>query len=91
MHTSNNPRIIVGITGASGIVYGVRALELLRDLNVETHLILSPAAEVTLAHESDMKVADVKSLADVVHRHHDLAAGPLFRVIPDNGDAGGAV
>lgn len=76
MHTSNNPRIIVGITGASGIVYGVRALELLRDLNVETHLILSPAAEVTLAHESDMKVADVKSLADVVHRHHDLAAAP---------------
>lgn len=70
------PRIIVGITGASGIVYGIRSLEILRDLDVETHLILSPAAEVTLAHECDSKVADVKALADVVHRHHDLAAPP---------------
>ncbi|EKV26472.1 3-polyprenyl-4-hydroxybenzoate carboxy-lyase UbiX [Caenispirillum salinarum AK4] len=76
MYTSEKPRIIVGITGASGIVYGLRTLEILRDLEVETHLILSPAAEVTLAHECDVKVADIKALADVVHRHHDLAAPP---------------
>ncbi|WP_404378652.1 UbiX family flavin prenyltransferase [Caenispirillum salinarum] len=76
MYTSEKPRIIVGITGASGIVYGLRTLEILRDLDIETHLILSPAAEVTLAHECDVKVADIKALADVVHRHHDLAAPP---------------
>jgi 4-hydroxy-3-polyprenylbenzoate decarboxylase len=76
MNSSEKPRIIVGITGASGIVYGLRTLEILRALNVETHLILSPAAEVTLAHECETKVADVKALADVVHRHHDLAAPP---------------
>lgn len=76
MSSCKKPRIIVGITGASGIVYGLRTLEILRDLDVETHLILSPAAEVTLAHECDVKVNDVKALADVVHRHHDLAAAP---------------
>lgn len=69
-------RLIVGISGASGIVYGVRLLQVLRELPVESHLIMSRSAEVTLAHESDLKVADVHALADVVHAHADMAAAP---------------
>ncbi|MFP6758976.1 MAG: UbiX family flavin prenyltransferase [Alphaproteobacteria bacterium] len=67
-------RLIVGISGASGTIYGVRLLELLAPLSVETHLVISRAAEVTLAHETDFKVADVKALADVCHGADDLAA-----------------
>lgn len=76
MNSIEKPRLVVGITGASGIIYGIRALEILRGMGVETHLIMSQSAEVTLAHECAAKVSDVKALADVVHRHGDLAAGP---------------
>lgn len=76
MNNPTRPRVIVGITGASGIIYGIRMLEILRRLDVETHLVMSDAAEVTLAHESDLKVAQVRALADVFHRHGDLAAAP---------------
>ncbi len=69
-------RMIVGISGATGVVYGIRLLETLRDLGVESHLIMTRTAEVTLAYESDLKVADVHALADVVHRWDDLAAAP---------------
>jgi 4-hydroxy-3-polyprenylbenzoate decarboxylase len=69
-------RLIVGISGASGIVYGVRLLAALRDLGIETHLIMSASAEVTLAHETDLKLAQVRGLASVVHPVGDLAAGP---------------
>lgn len=67
-------RLIVGISGASGIVYGVRLLSALRTLGVETHLIMSRSAEVTLAYELDMKVADIQALADVVHPIGDIGA-----------------
>ena len=67
-------RLIVGISGASGVIYGVRALELLRGSGIETHLVMSRAAEVTLAYETDLKVADVQVLADVVHPIHDIGA-----------------
>lgn len=67
-------RLIVGISGASGIAYGIRMLEILRPLAVETHLVLSRSAEVTLAHETGLKVADVRALADVVHAPQDIAA-----------------
>ncbi|HYD68993.1 UbiX family flavin prenyltransferase [Azospirillum sp.] len=67
-------RLIVGISGASGVVYGVRMLETLRRLGVETHLVMSRSAEVTLALETDWKVADVRTLADVAHRIDDVAA-----------------
>jgi 4-hydroxy-3-polyprenylbenzoate decarboxylase len=67
-------RLIVGITGASGIAYGVKLLELLRALPVETHLVMSRSAEVTLAYETGLKVAEVKALAQVVHANDDLAA-----------------
>jgi len=67
-------RLIVGISGASGVVYGIRMLEALRRLGVETHLVMSRSAEVTLALETDWKVADVRKLADVAHRIDDVAA-----------------
>ncbi len=67
-------RIIIGISGASGIVYGLRLLEALADTPIETHLVMTKPAEVTLATESDRKVADVHALADVVHRADDIGA-----------------
>lgn len=67
-------RLIVGISGASGVIYGVRLLRALKPLPVETHLVMTRTAEVTLAHETDLKVADVRRLADAVHRIDDLAA-----------------
>lgn len=67
-------RLIVGISGASGVIYGVRLLELLRPLPIETHLVISRAAEVALAAETDLKPAAVRALADVVHAIGDIAA-----------------
>ena len=68
-------KIIIGISGASGVIYGVRALEQLaqRD-DVEAHLILSDGAALNLAVETDYKPEQVKALADVVHRNNNLAA-----------------
>lgn len=68
------PRLIIGLSGASGVVYGVRLLKILRPMAVETHLVMTRAAEVTLAHETDLKVQDVRDLADEVHGVADLAA-----------------
>jgi flavin prenyltransferase len=67
-------RLIVGISGASGVIYGARLLELLRPLPVETHLVMSRSAEVTLALETELKPADLRARADVVHAIGDLAA-----------------
>lgn len=78
------PRLIVGISGASGVIYGIRLLQALRPLPVETHLIMSRTAEVTLAHETDFKVKQVQALADHVYAVTDLAAPPSsgsFRTI----------
>jgi flavin prenyltransferase len=71
---TDKPRLIVGISGASGAVYGVRLLELLRQCGVETHLIMSRAARITLAYETNLKVSDVEKLASVVHSHDDIGA-----------------
>ena len=67
-------RLIVGISGASGVIYGVRLLELLRETDVETHLVMSKSAEVTLAYETDYKPKDVKALASVNHPATDIGA-----------------
>jgi 4-hydroxy-3-polyprenylbenzoate decarboxylase len=67
-------RLVVGITGASGVVYGLRTLDALRDLGVESHLVLSKSAALTLAQETDLSVADVNAKADVVHRAADVGA-----------------
>ena len=64
----------MGISGASGVIYGVRLLEALKTLPVETHLVMTRTAEVTLAHETDLKVAAVRKLADVAYKIDDLAA-----------------
>src|ERR1700756_5636380 len=67
-------RLIIGISGASGVIYGVRLLQLLRNAGVETHLVMTRAAEVTFAHATNLKIADVKAIADVCHRVDDMAA-----------------
>jgi 4-hydroxy-3-polyprenylbenzoate decarboxylase len=67
-------RIIVGISGASGVVYGVRLLGLLRRLDVESHLVMTRAAELTLAYETDLKAAQVQALASHVHPVGDIGA-----------------
>jgi 4-hydroxy-3-polyprenylbenzoate decarboxylase len=66
--------MVVGITGASGTIYGIRLLEELRVLGVESHLVMSKAAELTLAYESDLKPRDVRELADHVHAVNNVAA-----------------
>lgn len=69
------PRLIIAITGASGTVFGVEALRLLRRLGThETHLILSPAAIRTLREETDIPLDEVKALADAVHSFRDIGA-----------------
>ena len=68
------PRLIVGISGASGVIYGARLLELLHELPVETHLVVSRSAEVALALETDVKPADLRARAGVVHAIGDMAA-----------------
>lgn len=67
-------RLIVGITGASGAIFGVRTLEALQSLGVETHLVLSKWARSTLAHETKYSVEQVESLASAVHRHDNQGA-----------------
>lgn len=70
----NRPCLVVGISGASGAIFGIRALELLRPLPVETHLVLSATAEITVAQETRFTAAQVWAMADVVHASQDLAA-----------------
>jgi len=65
---------VVGISGASGVIYGIRLLQILRELPVETHLVISKSAEITLAYETEFKVAQVKALAHHCHNIGDMAA-----------------
>jgi 4-hydroxy-3-polyprenylbenzoate decarboxylase len=68
-------RLIVGISGASGVIYGIRALQVLREIpDIETHLVLSPSAKRTILEETDWTCEAVESLADVVHSHKDIGA-----------------
>lgn len=67
-------RLIVGITGASGVIYGIRMLQMLRDTSFETHLVMSKSADLTLQYETDLKRADVEALADEVHAPGNVAA-----------------
>jgi len=68
-------RIIVGVSGSSGVIYGIRLLEALKKFSdAKIHLILSPAAEDNIRIETDYKVEDVRALADVRHKHTNLAA-----------------
>ena len=68
-------RLIVAITGASGVIYGIRALEILRKIkDIESHVILSPSAARTIAEETDYAIDAVKKLADVIYNHKDIGA-----------------
>ena len=68
-------RLIVGVTGASGVIYGIRLLEVLRDYpDLETHLVLSKPAERTIVEETSYRVPDVKAMASVVHPVTDIGA-----------------
>jgi 4-hydroxy-3-polyprenylbenzoate decarboxylase len=67
-------RLVVGISGASGVIYGVRALEALKRAGIETHLVMTRSAELTLAYETKLKVREVRALAGVVHRADDVGA-----------------
>lgn len=71
---TNNPRLIIGISGSSGIIYGIRLLQVLQKLPIETHLVISKAGQLTRAYETQMSAAELKALADVYHPCTDLTA-----------------
>jgi 4-hydroxy-3-polyprenylbenzoate decarboxylase len=71
---SNSKRLIVGITGATGIIYGVRLLELLRQTDVETHLVVSRAGDLTRAHELGISAKQLRELASVTYPIDDIGA-----------------
>jgi flavin prenyltransferase len=74
MNVSDRRRMIVGISGASGVIYGIRTLELLQQLGYETHLVMTKSAQITMAHETNIKVAALVKIASVVHRIDDIGA-----------------
>ena len=76
MRMTPTRRLVVGLSGASGAIIGIRLLDVLRatDVNIETHLIVSPAAKITIASETTWAVADVEKLANVVHPIGDIGA-----------------
>jgi 4-hydroxy-3-polyprenylbenzoate decarboxylase len=67
-------RLVVGISGASGVIYGVRMLEILKNTDIETHLVMSRSGEMTLAYETSLKTRDVRKLADHTHPIGDIGA-----------------
>jgi 4-hydroxy-3-polyprenylbenzoate decarboxylase len=79
------PRVIVGISGASGTRYGVRALELLAQLGAETHLVITKAGRATLAQETELTVADLRALATETYSEHDLGAVIASGSFPTDG------
>ena len=79
-------RIVIGMTGASGVAYGIRALELLAaEPNIETHLVVTAAARITVGLETSRSMDDVEALADVVHPIRDISAGPASGSFPTSG------
>ncbi len=67
-------RLVVGISGASGVILGIRLLEVLQSMETETHLVVSPAARLTISQETDWDIEDVKTLADISYDHADVGA-----------------
>ncbi|MBL8771916.1 MAG: UbiX family flavin prenyltransferase [Phenylobacterium sp.] len=74
MAKPEKPRLIVGVSGASGALYGLRALAACRDLGVESHLVMSRSSALTLAQETGLSVADMQARADQVHKVTDVGA-----------------
>jgi len=74
MSNPDQAPLVVGISGASGVVYGLRVLDACRELGVPTHLVVSRSAALTIAQETDLSVAEVQARADVTHRTADIGA-----------------
>ena len=72
--TKSTKRLVIGISGASGAIIGIRLLEVLKDSEIETHLVLSNAARLTILSETPWKVEQVEALANVVHSNKDIGA-----------------
>ena len=79
-------RLIVGISGASGTIYGVRLLEMLRKAEIETHLVMSKSAEMTLVYETDLKPKDVRALASVNYPVSRYRRGDFVGLVSDHGN-----
>jgi len=74
MNTKTPRRLVIGISGASGAIYGVRMLEMLKKTDIETHLVISKSAEMTLVYETSYKPKDIRELATVNHPMADIGA-----------------
>lgn len=72
--TADRPKLVVGISGASGVIYGIRTLDACRELGVESHLVVSKSAVLTLQQETGQSLAELNERADVVHRVSDIGA-----------------
>tara|TARA_Y100001970_G_C14145325_1_gene809516 strand:+ start:350 stop:970 length:621 start_codon:yes stop_codon:yes gene_type:complete len=79
-------RLVVGISGASGVIYGIRILEILNEIEtVETHLILTNAAKQTIGMETDFSASQIEELADYTYPIKDISAGPASGTFPCDG------
>ena len=76
MNTKTPRRLVIGISGASGTIYGVRMLEILKKTDIETHLVMSKSAEMTLVYETKFKPKDVRTLASTAPRRMEATASP---------------
>lgn len=72
--TLSSRRMVVGISGASGAVYGIRLLEALRKVDVESHLVITRSGKRTIAHETNLRLEDVRGLADAYYPSEDIGA-----------------
>ena len=85
MISSGPQRLVVGVSGASGAMLGVRVLDACRDLGVESHLVISRAAALTIAQETELSLADVQARASVVHKTADVGASVASGSFPTLG------
>jgi 4-hydroxy-3-polyprenylbenzoate decarboxylase len=85
MNSKTPRRLVVGISGASGTIYGIRILELLKNTDIETHLVMSKSAEMTLVYETAYKPKDVRALASVNHPPADIGASISSGSFPSMG------
>ena len=74
MNTKTPRRLVVGISGASGAIYGIRMLEMLKKTDIETHLVMSKSAEMTIVYETDFKPKEIRALASINHPTADIGA-----------------